>query len=199
MRSALPGRSDAPRDGEERSPERYASATGRRYDVPVRRYHYVGPEEIAKRFASAPPGTAIRAAADLAPLARGEAMTFVVDADGVLRVANRRSEHVACAGGGAVLSAGELVALQDRAGIRITEISNQSTGYCPEPESWPAVAKALDDAGIAHPAGFTYEAIFRRCPSCGQRNLVKDGWFVCEVCNGDLPPTWNFADGPEGR
>jgi hypothetical protein len=34
-------------------------------------------------------------------------VTFAIDAKGSLRVADRRSEHVACAGGGPVLSAGE--------------------------------------------------------------------------------------------
>lgn len=36
-----------------------------------------------------------------------EPFTFVVDGGGVLRLAPRRSEHVVCAGGGEVLSAGE--------------------------------------------------------------------------------------------
>jgi hypothetical protein len=158
----------------------------------VRRYRYVGPEEIRRRLADAPGGTEIRSANDLAALATEEPMTFVVDDRGVLRVANRRSEHVACAAGRDVLSAGELRAARDGKGVRVVEISNQSTGYCPEPESWPAVAKALDAANIAHPGGFTYEAIFRRCPSCGQRNLVKDGWLECGVCGAALPEAWNF-------
>ena len=84
---------------------------------------------------------------------------------------------MACAGGREVLSAGELTAVVDDGDVRIIEVSNQSTGYCPEPESWPAVAKALDEAGILHPGRFTFEAVFRRCPACGERNLVKDDWF----------------------
>ena len=161
----------------------------------MRRYAYVGPDEIRQRVAGSDPGRAIRSAADLVPVADGEAMTFVVDATGLLRVAHRRSEHVACAGGGEVLSAGELTAVRDGRGdgVRITDISNQSTGYCPEPESWPAVARALDQAGVAHPGGFTYEATFRLCPGCGERNLVKDGWFECAMCGADLPAIWNFG------
>jgi hypothetical protein len=131
--------------------------------------------------------------ADLARFAGREALTFVVSTDGVLCVANRRSEHVACAGGAEVLAAGELVAVADAHGVRVIEVSNQSTGYCPEPESWPAVERALDAAGIAHPGRFTYEATFRRCTGCGERNLVKEGWFVCAVCGAELPLVWNIA------
>ncbi|PSM45330.1 hypothetical protein C6Y14_00035 [Streptomyces dioscori] len=44
-----------------------------------------------------------RSAAELA-----EPFTFMVGVDGALRLAPRRSEHVACAGGAMVLSAGEI-------------------------------------------------------------------------------------------
>ena len=158
----------------------------------MRRYVYVGPADVRALVASSPRGHAIHVAADLARLVDGEPMTFIVDVRGILHVAPRRSEHVACAGGDDVLSAGELIATCDRDRVRVTDISNQSTGYGPEPESWPAVAKALDDAGIAHDGSFTYEATFRRCPSCKQRNLVKEDWFECAMCGNALPRTWNF-------
>ena len=58
--------------------------------------------------------------------------TFVIDGDGILRLAPRRSEHVACAAGGTVMSAGEITF--STAGD-VSETSNHSTGYCPEPES----------------------------------------------------------------
>jgi hypothetical protein len=45
----------------------------------------------------------------------------------------------------------------------VTEISNESTGYCPDLDSWPAVAAVLDRAGICHPDGFTQPIIFRAC------------------------------------
>jgi hypothetical protein len=154
----------------------------------MRRYSYVGPDEIRKAVVGSPSGTEIRTAADLEPFATGEPLTFVVGVDGILRVADRRSEHVACAGGGEVLSAGEITAVRGR----VTDVSNQSTGYCPEPESWPAVADALDRAGIAHPGCFTFEVVFRRCTKCGERNLVKDSWFSCAICGNDLPLAWNF-------
>lgn len=57
-------------------------------DRAMRRYAYVGPNEIRQQVGSAP-GTEIRAAADLARVANGEPMTFVVDEHGILRVADR--------------------------------------------------------------------------------------------------------------
>jgi hypothetical protein len=74
--------------------------------------------------------------------------------------------------------------------VGVVEASNQSTGYCPEPESWTAVAAALDRIGVPHPGGFTLEIMFRRCPKCGERNMVKDGWFAC---GAELPKEWNLA------
>jgi hypothetical protein len=152
----------------------------------MRRYAYVGPAEIQRAVSDVPAGTVVRSAADLMI---GEPVTYVVGVDGMLRIAHRRSEHVACAGGGEVLAAGELTAT--RAGV--VDVSNQSTGYCPEPASWPAVARALDAAGIAHPGRFTVAVIFRRCDACGERNLVKDDWFECAICGAPLASEWNFA------
>ncbi len=171
-----------------------------------RPYLYVGPPAILRRAAAAPPGSIVASVRDLQAWLRATgqhaktdslvAVTFVVDADGHLRVADRGSEHVACAGGGPVLSAGELFLRHVGDTVEVAEASNQSTGYCPEPQSWPAVAAALDRAGIEHPGRFTQEVIFRRCRACGQRNVVKDGYFVCGVCGAELPAAWNF-DGRE--
>jgi hypothetical protein len=72
------------------------------------------------------------------------------------------------------------------------EATNQSTGYCPEPESWPVVAAALDRIGVPHPSRFTQEVVFRRCPACGERNVVKNGWYWCGLCDGEPPTTWDF-------
>lgn len=164
-----------------------------------RLYAYVGTDEVRAAAADAPAGTPIdsrdalaRWLAAQADDAEGEAITatFVVTPDGTLRVANRRSEHVACAGGQPVLSAGEMRFSRDSQ--RLVAATNQSTGYCPEPESWPAVADALDRAGVAHGRRFDDEFTFRRCPACGERNLVKDGWFVCAICDAALPERWNF-------
>jgi hypothetical protein len=165
-------------------------------------YYYVGPDSIRAKAIASAPGVPVDAAADLdnwvrqtgqLPNAAGSiAASFVVDQAGVLRVADRGSEHVACAGGGPVLSAGEMFLRREAQGLRVEEVTNQSTGYCPEPESWSAVAAALDRIGVPHPGRFTQEFPFRRCPACGERSVVKDGWFVCGLCGADLPRSWNF-------
>jgi len=69
----------------------------------------------------------------------------------------------------------------------------QETRYCPEPESWPAVAAALDKAGIPHPNGFTCAFLFRLCENCGQTNIVKEGDFTCAACGAELKQEWNFS------
>jgi hypothetical protein len=74
-------------------------------------------------------------------------------------------------------------------GVQVAEAWNRSTEFCSEPESWPAVAAALDRVGVAHPGRFTTEVVFRRCERCGERNVVKDGWFLCGV---GVPAGWNF-------
>ncbi|WP_309237270.1 hypothetical protein [Actinomadura sp. BRA 177] len=123
---------------------------------------------------------------------RAEPFTFVIGLDGFLRVAPRRSEHVACAGGVPVLSAGEIAFFQEEGRWVVSEVSNHSTGYCPEPASWPAVRDALDRAGLQHPGDFTGPVVFRRCPRCHERNLVKDDDFACAVCGAGLPRAWNL-------
>jgi len=118
--------------------------------------------------------------------------TFIIDMDGRLWINDRRSEHVHCAAGKNVLSAGEMAfGLED--GLAVVEVSNQSTGYCPEPESWPAVERALAAAYIPHPPDFTMKCIFRLCENCGTKNLVKDDWYECGVCQSPLSLDWNFA------
>ena len=98
------------------------------------------------------------------------------------RSLSRRSEHVALAGGRDVLAAGEMTFARTAARWRVTAVTNQSTVYCPDPDSWPAVATALDSIGIAHPGDFTDKVIFRRCPSIHlpgyRRPLVRRDDFV---------------------
>ncbi len=167
-------------------------------------YPYVGPEDIRSRSTDGSGGRVLEAPGDLQTWLTSHrrsasggliAATFVIDAEGRLRLADRRSEHVACAGGGPVQSAGEMFFSEWEYAAVIEEVTNLSTGYCPEPESWPVVGDALDRLGVVHPGRFTTEVIFRRCPNCSERNLVKDGWFACQVCGGELPRAWNF--GPE--
>jgi hypothetical protein len=122
--------------------------------------------------------------------------TFVIDTDGQLWIADRRSEHVACAAGHSVLSAGEITFAVAGNRIEVAEVTNQSLGYCPRPESWPAVAAALDRAGLTHQNGFTTAYTLRRCGTCGMKNIVKDAHFECGVCQTPLSRDWNFA--PKG-
>ncbi|WP_206292752.1 hypothetical protein [Humisphaera borealis] len=110
-------------------------------------------------------------------------------------IADRHSEHVACAAGRNVLAAGEVFfVVESPSSVHIDEISNQSTGYCPRSDCWEAVALALDRIGLSHPRDFTTICTFRKCGSCGERNIVKDGWFYCDVCGEALPEKWNFTD-----
>lgn len=161
----------------------------------LRRYAYVGPAALRER-ARAEPGAVIRSRAALAewlrahPDALREGATYVVGVGGELRLAPRRSEHIDCAGGEDVLAAGEI---EFGGALVVSRVTNQSTGYCPDPDCWPAVTAALAAADIAGPRGFNDACVFRRCPGCGQTNIIKEGWFVCGVCDGELPRVWNFA------
>lgn len=162
------------------------------------RFHYVGPEQIRLAAAGSSAGRVITDQDELQSWLRDEAndlaaedgwCTYVVDLEGCLRLAPRRSEHVACAGGDAVLAAGEI---SFSAEGRVEDVSNVSTGYCPREDCWPAMHHALERARIESPQQFTFLAIFRLCPNCQQRNLVKDDWFYCDLCESELPATWNF-------
>jgi hypothetical protein len=170
-----------------------------------RLYRYVGPEGIRAGACRSNARCAVSSPGDiLAWLRRSDqladprglfAATYVVDAASTLVLADRRSEHVACARGDYVLSAGEIFfsRFADQRRIDVIEVNNLSTGYCPEAESWPAVAAALERIGLRHPGGFTQSFVFRQCPACGQRNVVKDGWFLCAACAAPLPEAWNFG------
>jgi hypothetical protein len=165
----------------------------------TRLYSYVGPSEIAARERLAAGGHMVGRIEDVDAWLRdtnqeirdGSVIaTFVIDDEGRLRIADRRSEHVACATGRPVRSAGELTFAVGPP-IEIVEVSNQSTGYCPEPESWPAVAAALSAAGFTPPAGFNPACLFRRCPACANITLIKDNALECGICGQTLPAGYN--------
>jgi len=118
--------------------------------------------------------------------------TFIIDTTGHLWIADRHSENVACAAGQPVLAAGEITFIIQHQQVSISEITNQSTGYCPEPESWAMVRATLDAIGIEHPAAFTTSFIFRRCNACGTINIVKEGIFECGVSETALSRDWNL-------
>ena len=122
---------------------------------------------------------------------RAISLTFVVDTECKFWIADRGSEHVACAREGKVLSAGEVFFAGAGDNVYIDHITNQSTGYCPEPSSWPAVEESLSFTGIEIPSQFEPEFVFRRCTECGDLAIVKEDFFVCLVCNADLPHQYN--------
>ncbi|MFJ4894954.1 hypothetical protein ACIP5U_33905 [Streptomyces sp. NPDC088788] len=164
-----------------------------------RSYRYVGPAELKAVVQPGDGGRPIGSAADFsswiveqAPAELAEPFTFVVGVDGVLRLAPRRSEHVACAGGDMVLSAGEISFMREEDRWTVSEVSNQSTGYCPDVSSWAEVARALDAVELGRPSGFTHEVVFRRCPDCQQHNIVREDDFICVFCGSDLPAAWNM-------
>jgi hypothetical protein len=158
-----------------------------------RRYGYVGPGELLDDAEPRRAGTEITSTSDLdawlssrPTMELDEPFTFVVDLTGTLRLAPRRSEHVACAAGQPILAAGEIGFTRHGIGWTVTQISNQSTGYCPETTSWTQTAAALDQARIPHPGHFTDAFIFRRCPDCAQINIIKDDDYTCGVCDHPL-------------
>ena len=167
----------------------------------TRSYRYVGPSEIAGRVTETCGGSIVDTVEELMNSLRwmddydsggSLTVTFVIGLDRRLRLANRRSEHVMCASGHAVLGAGEMTFLCDDKAVLVERVTNQSTGYCPEPESWQSVADALDAIPVDRPDFFDPAIVFRKCPSCYQINVVKDGWYTCEVCQSALPEIWNF-------
>jgi hypothetical protein len=162
-------------------------------------YRYVGPADLKTLVRPGSQGRSMRSPADFDDWVSArtvqelaEPFTFVVDASGVLRLAPRRSEHVVCAGGEVVLSAGEVGFREESGRWAVDGISNQSTGYCPDVSSWPVVAEALERAGIVRPSGFTHEVVFRRCLACRQLNIVREEDFVCVFCDEALPRERNL-------
>lgn len=164
-----------------------------------RLYHYVGPAKILEASRSSDPGLVIGTREQLLCWLKDHAndtnsdgsisATFIIDKSEKLRLSPRRYEHIACASRESVLGAGEMSFI---ANGEIIDVNNYSTGFCPEPESWISCAAALDRIGIMHPNEFTRKIIFRRCPECTERNIVKDNWYVCDLCGSELPIRWNF-------
>jgi hypothetical protein len=108
-------------------------------------YKYVGSDEIRQKVAGFPVGIQIKSIREpegwidktrQKPNAWGLiVVTFVVDKEGYLRVAARHSEHIACSDGKSVLSAGEIFFAYSDRGLEVAEVSNQSTGFCPESQN----------------------------------------------------------------
>lgn len=165
-------------------------------------YKYVGDSEVLESTKDIPGGQIITCSKDVLEWIdktkqKSEAdglywATFIISDDESFYIADRRSEHVACAEGKPVLSAGEVAFCIDKNKSEIFEISNQSTGFCPEPESWLNIKDIFIKIGIPHPSDFTFKVIFRRCPKCGERNIVRDSYYVCACCESELTEKWNF-------
>lgn len=169
-----------------------------------RRYSYVGPfgiKQCAKRESHC---IHVAGVSDIIPwttaiLLKGRVRgnvpaTFIIDTAEQLWIADRHSEHVACADGQDVLAAGEIVFERCGDRIEVSEITNQSTGYCPEPECWGVVARVLAYLGVPHPPYFSVAFEFRRCEQCGTTNLIKDDVFECAVCDALLCHRWNYSN-----
>ena len=118
--------------------------------------------------------------------------TFIINEQSDLVISDRHSEHVMCAGGRNVLSAGEITFSFENGKIFISEISNQSTGYCPRPASWEIVAIVLDQTDLEYPQSFTKAFEFRYCENCHATNLIKEEIYECVLCGTDLDAEWNF-------
>lgn len=165
-------------------------------------YHYVGPIEIARAVVDIPEGFAVRQVQDVMRWIKETGQhvhrdgciiaTFTINRHGMLHLADRHSEHVACAGGKPVLSAGEITFFINGEKLEVSAVTNQSTGYCPQVSSWPDVANALQLAGIAAPEHFSSSYEFRRCRQCQAINIIKDDVLECAVCEAALPEDWNF-------
>lgn len=166
-------------------------------------YPFIGSKEIAQRVASKYEGTKIREIDDILQWMEAEnqtimdeqiTATFIINEQQELVISDRHSEHVVCAGGRKVLSVGEITFAFGFEGeeIYVSEISNQSTGYCPKPSSWEAVEIALKKIGVRHPAFFTKAYKFRFCENCQTINLIKEETYECAVCEGELELEWNM-------
>lgn len=113
--------------------------------------------------------------------------TFTIGEEYILRLADRRSEHVACAGGMPVVAAGEITFdMEDQKVISISHITNQSTGYCPAAACWKDIDEVLTKLDLDYPTYFTQAFVFRICPSCNTINIIKDSFFVCSMCETAL-------------
>lgn len=76
-----------------------------------RMYEYVGPRRLLALVGQMAPGVVVASWDDVGRWCEGvspQTLTYVVDVERRLLIADRHCEHVVCAGGGPVLCAGEL-------------------------------------------------------------------------------------------
>ena len=165
-------------------------------------YDYVGPASIRASASFDTPRHAVRDSKGIVVWAterlgftnrdRQMTFTYVVQPLAQLYLADRRSEHIACARGGAVLTAGEITFERHGSDLILIETSNLSTGFCPESTSWPSLSVALVTAGFPAIECFTQPFEFRLCVTCQQTCVIKDDTYDCPSCFGSLPRDWNY-------
>ena len=167
-------------------------------------YEYIGPSDILKRIKPQYKGATVTSIQDIKdwinhhqPTAKAGTIltcTFIINLDDQLVITDRHAEHVQCALGNLVKSAGEInFYIAKRNKIQIDSITNQSTGYCPHATSWKSVKIALEkvfDTNI--PDGFDPEFIFSYCSQCQTRQIVKDEFYFCPTCHGTLLDEYAF-------
>ncbi|MFC5599881.1 hypothetical protein [Deinococcus cellulosilyticus] len=122
-------------------------------------------------------------------MSEGYTVTYVVLTSGELRMAERQTEHVACAEGGPVLAAGEMSFEIHKREMHITGLSNLSTGFCPEVGCLEQVLVLLSSLQVDLSVCNIYLFEFRRCQST---NVMKYRDPFCVVCDAPLPEKWNF-------
>lgn len=165
-----------------------------------RLFPYRGPSRLVPASGARPAGVVVETALQFADLADDPsqerlgdgsvAFTYVVDQSNSLRVANRRSEHVVCAGGEPVLAAGELFVTPGRKGSWVVRASNFSNGYMPSEDSFMALKLALERARLPAPKGFDPAIAYRYCGRCMEAVIAETG--ACRVCQAALALKWDL-------
>ncbi|GAA0611904.1 hypothetical protein [Streptomyces crystallinus] len=175
-----------------------------------RSYRYVGPRHVIDDVPSADGGATIRTAADFADWAAArsveeldEPFTFVIATRGALRLAPRRSEHVACASGDRVLGAGEISFYTAAGRWAVNEVSNQPTGYCPEVASWRRphthwIKQTLTARTASHTQGSSAGVSpARSTTSCGRTTSPASSATLTSPDTGTSARTWNTQTNPD--
>lgn len=166
----------------------------------MRLYHYIGPKELLRSLDNTSPRHELTGPSGLEQFAKSIGVSFwngsatfsyVVLPPMRLFIADRRSEHLACARGEPVLTAGEITFTKGSSGLEVSAANNLSTGYCPESSSWGALDLALRAANLSGIHGFAPSFEFRFCAECSMTCVIKNEVYECPRCLGVLPREWN--------
>ena len=166
-------------------------------DLPIE-YGYIGPEKFLKNLDKKYKGFLINDRNDIEKwILQTDQITdsngliiatFIINLENKLLINDRHSEHVQCANGENILSAGEIGFVVKNTKVEGIEfISNQSTGYCPSSRSWDKVEKAINEIeGIEVPKEFEPKFEFSYCSNCQSLKIVKDEYYYCHRCDNEL-------------